>query len=183
MLEKDIANLVQDADSMQRVSLVIKDNLSQDLIKVLSPLFIFEDQAPKVKKAQRNLSNHEALLAKKNSNRREAKELAQLIDNLKNSSLRIEPELNQLETKRAKLEKELENVKVAIDHHKSNLGQIPNVIKQKKQEMLTKVKEGKAICSSVKNIPRSAEEDKQQITEVDAIQLKALKAIQDVLSL
>ena len=56
---------------MQRVFLAIKDNLSLDLIKVLSPLSIIEDQAPKVKKAQRNLSNHEALLAKKNSNRRE----------------------------------------------------------------------------------------------------------------
>ena len=132
MFEKNIADLVQDADSMQRVFLAIKDNLSPDLIKVLSPLSIIEDQAPKVKKAQRNLSNHEAILAKKNSNRREAKELAQLIDNLKNSPLRIEPELNQLETKRAELEKELENVKATIDRHKSNLARIPNAIKQKK---------------------------------------------------
>ena len=100
-----------------------------------------------------------------------------MIDNLKNSSLRIEPELNQLETKRAELEKELENVKATIDHHKSNLAQIPNVIKQKKQEMLTKVKEGKAICSSLKNIPGSSKEDKQHIAEVNAIWLKALKAI------
>ena len=69
MLEKNITNLVQDADSMQRVFLAIKDNLSLDLIKVLSSLSIIEDQAPKVKKAQRNLSNREALLAKKNSNR------------------------------------------------------------------------------------------------------------------
>ena len=87
MLEKDIADLVQDVDSMQRVFLVIKDNLSPDIIKVLSPLSIIEDQAPKVKKAQRNLSNREALLAKKNSNRREAKGLAQLSNNLKNPPL------------------------------------------------------------------------------------------------
>ena len=91
--------------------------------------------------------------------------------------------MNQLETKRAELEKELENMKAAIDRHESNLDQIPNAIKQKKQEMLTKVKEGKAIRSSLENIPRSAEEDKQQIIEVDAIHLKALKAIQDVLNL
>ena len=85
MLEKDIADLVQDVDSMQRIFLAIKDNLSPDLIKVLSPLCIIEDQAPKVKKAQRNLSNHEDLMAKKYSNKQEGKELAQLIDNLKNS--------------------------------------------------------------------------------------------------
>jgi len=51
---------------------------------------------------------------------------------LKNSSLRIDPELTQLEIRRAELEKELEKVKAAIDHHKSNLAQIPDAIKQKK---------------------------------------------------
>ena len=121
MLEKNIADLVQDADSTQRVFLAIKDNLSPDLIKVLSPLSIIEDHAPKVKKTQKNLSNHEALLAKKNSNRQEAKELTQLIDNLKSFSLRIDLELTQLETKHAELEKELENVKAIIDRHKSIL--------------------------------------------------------------
>ena len=68
-------------------------------------------------------------------------------------------------------------MKAAIDRHKSNLAQIPNAIKQKKQELLTKVGEGKAICCSLENIPGSAKEDKQQITEVDAIRLEALRAI------
>ena len=48
--------------------------------------------------------------------------------------------------------------------------------------MLTNVKEGKAIRNSLENIPRSAEEDKQQIAEIDAIRLKALRAIHDVLN-
>ena len=65
MLEKNIADLVQDADSMQRVFLAIKNDLSPDLIKVLSPLSIIEDQAPKVKKAQRRLSNRETLLVRR----------------------------------------------------------------------------------------------------------------------
>ena len=113
----------------------------------------------------------------------EAKELTQLIDNLKNSSLRIDPELTELEIRCAELEKELEKVKATIDRHKSNLAQIPDAIKQKKQELLDKVREGRAICSSLEDIPRSAEEDKQQIVEVDAIRLEALKALQDVLNL
>ena len=75
MLEKNIADFVQDTDSMQRVLLAIKGNPSSVLSRVLSPLSIIEDQALKVKKAQRNLSNREALLAKMNSNRQEAKEL------------------------------------------------------------------------------------------------------------
>ena len=122
-------------------------------------------------------------MAKKNSNGQEAKELTQLIDELKNSSLRIDPELTQLEIKRVELDKELEIVKAAIDRHKSNLVQIPDAIKQKKQELLAKVREGRAICSSLEDISGSAKEDKQQIAEVDAIWLEALKAIQDVLNL
>ena len=129
MLEKDIADFVQNADSVRRTFLAIKGNLPSNLAKVLTPLSDIEDRAPRVKRAQRNLADREALLAKKNSNRQEAKELAQLIDNLKNSSRRIEPELNQLETKHTELEKELQNVKAMIDRHKSNLAQIPNAIK------------------------------------------------------
>jgi len=45
--------------------------------------------------------------------------------------------------------------------------------------MLTKVKEGKTIHSSLESISGSAQEDKQQIVEVDAIRLKALRAIHD----
>ena len=48
---------------------------------------------------------------------------------------------------------------------------------------MTKVKEGKPIRDSLISIPRSVEEDKQQIAEVDAIRLKALKAIHDALNL
>ena len=90
MLEKDIADLVQDVDLMRRIFLAIRDNLSLNLIEALTPLSNIEDQALKVSKAQRNLSDHEALMAKKYSNKQEAKELAQLLDNLKNSSSRVE---------------------------------------------------------------------------------------------
>ena len=130
---------------------------------------IFEDQALKVKTIQRNLSNREALLAKRDSNRQEVKEPTQSIDALKNSSLGIDPELSQLEAKRAELERELENVKAAIDHRKSTLAQIPDAIKQKKQKLLAQVREGRAIRSNLEDIPGSTEEDKQQIIEVDAI--------------
>ena len=51
MFEKNIADLVQDTDSMQRVFLAIKDNPSTVLSRVLSLLSIFEDQVLKVKKA------------------------------------------------------------------------------------------------------------------------------------
>ena len=76
MLEKDIADFVQDADPVRRTFLAIKGNLPLNLAEVLTPLSDIEDQAPRVKRAQRNLADREALLAKKNSNKQEAKELA-----------------------------------------------------------------------------------------------------------
>jgi hypothetical protein len=93
MLERNIADLVQDADPIRRILLAIRDNLTPTLAEALMPIFNIEDQALKVKKAQRNLTDCEILTAKKDSNKQEAKELAQLIDNLKNSSSRIEPKL------------------------------------------------------------------------------------------
>ena len=109
--------------------------------------------------------------------------MSQSIDHLKSSSLSIDPELSQLEARRAELEKELGNMKAAINHHKSILAQIPDAIQQKKRELLAKVREGRAIRCSLKSIPGSAKEDKQQIVETDAIRLEVLKAIQDVLDL
>jgi len=79
---------------MQRVLFAIKSNPSPVLSRVLSFLSIFEVQALKVKKTQRNLSDRETLLAKRNFNKQEAKELTQLIDDLKNSSLRTDLELS-----------------------------------------------------------------------------------------
>ena len=129
MIKGNITDLVQDADPMRRIFLAIKNNLTLNLTEALIPIYNIEDQAPKVKRAQRNLIDHKALIAKKNSNKYEAKKLAQLIDNLKNSSSKIEPELNQLRVRRAELEKELKSVKATIERHEFNLTQIPNAIK------------------------------------------------------
>ena len=71
--------------------------------------------------------------------------------------------MTQLEARCAEHEKVLENVKTAIDWHKSNLAQIPDAIKQKKQELLAKVREGRVIRSGLEDIPRLAKENKQQI--------------------
>ena len=65
--------------------------VSSAIAESLIPISNIKDQAPKMKKTQRNLIEREALMAKKNSNKQEAKELAQLIDNLKN----FLPKLNQ----------------------------------------------------------------------------------------
>ena len=51
MLERNIADLVQDVDPMRRIFLAIKDNLTPNLAEALIPISNIKDQAPKVKKA------------------------------------------------------------------------------------------------------------------------------------
>lgn len=104
LLEKNIVDLVQDADPIMRTFLAIKDHLQPNLMEALVSVANIEDQASKVKKARRNLMEHEALLAKKDPNKQEAKELMKLIDNLKKSPSEIASEHDQLKAKRAELE-------------------------------------------------------------------------------
>ena len=58
--------------------------------------------------------------------------------------------MSQLEIKRVELERELENVKAAIGHRKSTLAQIPDAIKQKKQELLAKVREAGSSAAALR---------------------------------
>lgn len=65
------------------------------------------------------------------------------------------------------------------------MARLPQVISDKKKMMVsTKYLEAKAIREKKsKAIPGSAEEDRQQIAEVDTIRLRALQMIKSVLNL
>lgn len=125
----------------------------------------------------------DTLLAKKNSNKQEAKALVKLIDEVNKSSAKIILELDQLKAKRCELEQELLRVKAAIDRHESNLAKLPEVIRQNKQEMSVKVREGKSIHKDLENILVTAEDDEQALVDVDSIRLNAIKTIHDALGL
>ena len=74
-------------------------------------------------------------------------------------------------------------MKAAIDHCKSILAQIPDAIRQKKHELLAKVKGSRAIHSSLENISGTAKEYEQKIAEADFVRLEIFKIIHDVLNL
>ena len=88
--------------------------------------------------------------------------------------------MSQLEVKRAEHERELKNVKAAIDHHKSTLAQIPDAIRQKKHELFAKVKESRTIRGSLENASRTAKEYEHKVADANAIRLAILKVIQDI---
>jgi len=121
LLEKNITNLVQDVEPIRRTFLAIKDQLQPNLLEALAQVANIEDYAPKVKKARRNLMDHDTLLAKKDSNKQEAKALVDLIDDLKKSSVKIVLELEKLKARHSELEQELLKVNTAIERHEFDL--------------------------------------------------------------
>ena len=95
---------------------------------------------------------------------------------MKNSSLGTDLELSRLEVKHTELERELNNVKAAIDRRKTILVQIPDVISQKKQELLARVKESRTIRGSLENAPGTVEEYEHKVAEANAIRLAIFKS-------
>ena len=59
-LEKDIANLVSNAQPLHDLFVAIAGGLSQYLLYVLSPTSFIEGYAPRVIKARHRLADHEA---------------------------------------------------------------------------------------------------------------------------
>lgn len=51
ILGTNIVDLVQDADSIKKIFLAIKDDLTPGLTEALSPILTIEDQALKVRRA------------------------------------------------------------------------------------------------------------------------------------
>lgn len=47
MLEKDIVDLVQDADSVRKIFLAVKNSLPSNLAKALAPVLIIETKLPR----------------------------------------------------------------------------------------------------------------------------------------
>jgi len=59
-LERNIVDLVQDAEPIRKIFLTVKDNSSSDLFDALSSISYIEGQASKVTRAQRCLADREA---------------------------------------------------------------------------------------------------------------------------
>ena len=59
-LQKDVANLLQNATPLYDLFLAVRGELSQDLLDVLSPAAFIEGFAPRVIRAKQRLTDREA---------------------------------------------------------------------------------------------------------------------------
>ena len=96
-LEKDIADLVCNATPLYDIFLAIREELSQDLLTVLSPAAFIEGHAPRVIRAKQRLADREAqgnLDIQEEASKQEMRNLKELMDNLKSAPSKIREELN-----------------------------------------------------------------------------------------
>lgn len=138
-----------------------------------------EDQASRLKRLQKTLMQRSILLEKKSSNKEKAKNLYYVLHNLKEASLKINSELDQLYIKKAALEKELEAVNADISKKEQALAPISNSTDQKKKELVSIVAEGKIISKDLKTIPEVSEDDEKLIAHVEAIRIAASSALRN----
>lgn len=187
LLELDTATLVQDAGAIRKIFNSIKDELPSQLKETLKPAAFIEYHEPKFSGALSRLAAREA---QKNLSIQEKRcissmlELKQSIDQLNGSHAGINQKLTALREDKEQLLSRLKTVEASIKHEEDNLARIPIALKEQKRAMTGLKSELQSIKAERKTpIPRTVEEDKQQIADIDSIRLKALDSIRSMLNM
>lgn len=130
-LEKDVVELVQDAEPILNIFRVIKSQLSPELLLAISPAAYIEGQESKVLVARQRLADrlaYQQLTEQKKSKKQEVIDLKQKIEDLKKTPAQIDEKINQLKIEEARLESLLVRVKNAIKVEEQKKKQVPDLI-------------------------------------------------------
>ena len=93
----------------------------------------------------------------------------------------MEQSKRDLEVKRERLIKELEEINQEIADVDNKLSQLPTALLQLEAEKQVQARQTYQLHKSIKTIPGSAEADIQEIQKADDIRLRAISVIQNAL--
>lgn len=130
-LNKDIIELVQDAEPIRNILQTIKVQLTPELESTIIPTAYIEGHQFKVLQAQQRLADRlarQSLLDQREINRQEVARLKMQVDTLEKAPIQIDQEINQLKAREAHLLNELEEVQAAIKNEEDKLNQLPEAI-------------------------------------------------------
>ena len=130
-LNKDIIELVQDAEPIRNILQTIKGQLTPELESAIIPTAYIEGHQFKVLQAQQRLADRlarQSLLDQREINRQEVARLKMQVDTLEKAPIQIDQEINQLKAREAHLLNELEEVQAAIKNEEDKLNQLPEAI-------------------------------------------------------
>lgn len=186
-LEIDTAILVQDAGAIRNIFNSIKDELPPQLKEILKPVAFIECYEPKFSRAQSRLAAHEAqrdLPIREQQCIQNMLAVKQIIEQLNDSPAKINQKLTILNEEREQLLAKLKIVEASIKHEEDNLARIPTALTDQRKMMSTLKSEFQGIKTEKKTpILGTAEDDNQQIADVDSVRLKALDLVKSVLNI
>jgi chromosome segregation ATPase len=111
-------------------------------------------------------------------------QLKRLIDQLNGSPTRINQKLTTLREEKEQLLSRLKAIEASIKHEEDNQARVPIALKERKRAMASFRSELQNIKVERKTpILGIAEEDRQQIANVDSIRLNALRSIRSMLNM
>ncbi|CAD6222742.1 unnamed protein product [Miscanthus lutarioriparius] len=186
-LETDTAVLVQDAEAIRNIFNSIKNELPPQLTEILKPVAFIEFHEPRFSGAQLRLAAREAqktLPVQEQQCVKNMISVKKIIDQLKDSPIKIIQKLTALNEKKEQLLSRLRTVEASIKHEEENLARIPTSLIEQKKLMSNLNSELQSIKIKKKTqVPGTAEEDKQQIADVDNVCLRALDLIKSMLDM
>lgn len=175
LLDKNIAELIQDARSTRNIFQTIRSQLPPELELAIIPIAFNECHQLQVLQAKQRLSDRSAQQGKieqREAGRRDVAELKRQIDTLVEALAQIDQEINRLKAR------ELEDVRAAIKDEEQKMNQLPETVGKIREEMALKIHQTKTLHQSIKPILGTVEEDNRLIDEIDQIRLCAVNVIQ-----
>jgi len=174
-LELDISILVKDAGSIREIFNQIKDDIPSPLKEMIQPASFLEGNGPRFLSTQ---SRSAARESQKNSALAEGEcihkilSIKKTVNLLKESPAEINKDLAALNEERTQLLAPRKSVEDAIKLKEEALSEIPaSLANQKRNMTILKTKLDKTKQDKKAKILGSAEEDQQQIAEIDNIRL------------
>jgi len=101
---------------------------------------------------------------------------------LKSSGDTLKQKISELSAKREALLAELKQAEVALSQAQQEESQLPEMIKTLEQERNTQARKALQMKKKLKPVEGSADEDIREIEKADQIRLRAISAIQALLS-
>jgi len=185
LLHQDMAQLVDDSDPAKVLFKALRGQIPADAEEVLFQAAHLESRQLQYQKAARRLADRAAQTQLSEEMMKEkllTDEKHKTIGTLKSSGSTLKQKIFDLSARREALLAELKQVEDALSQAQQEETQLPETIKLLEQERNAHGRKALQLKKKLKPIEGSADEDVKEIEAANQIRLRAISAIQALLS-
>ena len=186
ILHQDTAQLVNDSDPAKVLFKTLRGQIPADAEEILFQATHLESRQLQYQRAARRLADRAAQTRLSEEMMKEkllTDEKHKNIGTLKSSGDALKQKISDLSAKREALLAELKQVEDALSQAQQEESQLPKTIKHLEQERNTHGRKALQLKKKLKPIEGFADEDAKEIEAADQIRLRAISAIQALLSM